>query len=174
MLLAVIGYVVWPTTTDVVPIESSYAYDVSSLRLLSGQATDIVYARVLDVVETDAQTGVTHFRVDVTDVIKGDLSGTVVVEQFGYRDQSGKRHVIAEDPDQPLLRVGSDVLLTLGQETDGRLVVIGGPRSVVELTPDLDKAALRAERVRAARGAEPVRDAEGQIMLPVREGPIND
>lgn len=174
VLLAVVGYVAWPTTTEVIPIESSYAYDVSNLRLLSGQASDVVYARVLDVAETDTEMGLTRFRVDITDVIKGNLSGIVVVEQLGYRDLSGKRQVIAEDPEQPLLRVGSEVLLTLGQEPDGRLVVIGGPRSVVEMTPGLDKAALRDERVRAARGAEPVRNAQGQVVLPVRERPIRD
>ncbi len=66
-----------------------------------------------------------------------------------------------------------NVLLTLGQEPDGRNIVMGGPRSVVVLDEKIDRKALRAERAKAARNAQPVRDGGGRAVLPVKKRPVH-
>jgi hypothetical protein len=125
------------------------------------------------VVSVDEKMGSTSFDVLITDTIKGDLAGRQVVEQLGFTETNGKTHTTVEDPDQPLLRPGSEVLLTLGREPDGRNIVMGGPRSVVVLGDKTNRAALRAERVTAARNAKPVRDATGRPVLPVKQRPVH-
>lgn len=171
LVLAAAVYWAWPTTMQYRTIESSYAYDVTDLRILSGQADAIVIARVLDVTKTDEEAGTTSFGVDVTDSIKGTLTGRQIVQQLGFVETTGKTHTTVEDEDQPLLKVGSNVLLTLGQEPDGRLIVMGGPRSVVVLDAT-ERSAVRAERAAAARNAEPVRDGTGRVVLPVKQRPV--
>ena len=47
-------------------------------------------------------------------MIKGDLSGRQVVKQLGFVEETLKKRTIIEDPDQPLLRPGTEALLTLG------------------------------------------------------------
>ena len=170
--LGAVVYWLWPTTTEYRPMHASYAYDVTNLRLLNGQADEIVLAEVADVAAVDEEAGTTSFMVTVTDTIKGTVSGTQCVEQLGFVETTGKKHVTVEDPDQPLLRPGTDVLLTLGREPDGRLIAIGGPRSVVVLDDADERLRIRSERADAARNAEPVRDASGRIVLPVRPGPV--
>jgi hypothetical protein len=173
LALAGVVYLAWPTTMQHREMHSSYAYDVSNLRLLSGQADAIIFARVVEIVAVNEKAGTTAFAVEVTDAIKGDLSGRLTVEQLGFIETSGKTHVTVEDPDQPLLRPASDVLLTLGQEPDGRYVVIGGPRSVVVLGESNQRSAVRAERAAAARNAQPVRDGSGRVVLPVKQRPVH-
>jgi hypothetical protein len=82
-------------------------------------------------------------------------------------------HATVEDPDQPLPQPGSEVLLTLGREPDGRNIVMAGTRSVVVLGDNTNRAALRAERVTAAQNAKPVRDATGRPVLPVKQRPVH-
>lgn len=171
LALSAAVYSAWPTTMEHRSIESSYAYDVTNLKLLSGQADAIVIANVVGVSETDEEAGTTSFTIDVTDSIKGNLGGRQTVEQLGFVETTGKTHTTVEDPDQPLLQVGSTALLTLGQEPDSRLIVIGGPRSVVVLD-DNQRNAVRVERATAARNAEPVRDQAGRVVLPVKDKPI--
>ena len=171
LALSAAVYWAWPTTMEHRSIESSYAYDVTNLKLLSGQADAIVIANVVGVSRTSEEAGTTSFTIDVTDSIKGTLSGRQTVDQLGFVEKTGKTHTTVEDPDQPLLKVGSTALLTLGQEPDGRLIVIGGPRSVVVLG-DNQRSAVRVERATAARNAEPVRDQAGRVVLPVKDRPI--
>ena len=180
MVLAVLAlavpaatYWAWPTTVERREMHTSYAFNVNDLRILSGQADNIVFARVVGVADVDEELGTTSFTVEITDVIKGDLRGRQVVQQLGFSETNGKTHTTVEDPDQPLLRPGSEVLLTLGREPDGRNIIIGGPRSVVVLGAGTDRAALRMERVAAARNAQPVRDATGRVVMPVKQRPVH-
>ena len=166
-------YWAWPTTTEHRETHGSYAFDVNGLAILNGQADNIVFSRVVGVASVDEKMGTTSFDVLITDTIKGDLAGRQVVEQLGFTETNGKTHTTVEDPDQPLLRPGSEVLLTLGREPDGRNIVMGGPRSVVVLDDKTNRAALRAERVTAAQNAKPVRDATGRPVLPVKQRPVH-
>ena len=166
-------YWAWPTTTEYREMHGSYAFDVNDLSILNGQADNIVFSRVIGVVSVDEKMGTTSFDVLITDTIKGDLAGRQVVEQLGFTETEGKTHTTVQDPDQPLLRPGSEVLLTLGREPEGRNIVMGGPRSVVVLSDKINRAALRAERVAAARNAKPVRDATGRPVLPVKQRPVH-
>lgn len=173
-LVAVLTWAAWPTSIEHRDIESAYAYDVSDLRVLNGQADNIVFATVEEVVDSDGDAVTTSFAVQVTDVVKGDLTGRQVVQQLGFSETAGKTHTVSEDPDQPLLKPGTQVLLTLGREPDGRNTVMGGPRSVVVLNDQIDRAALRAERVRAAKLAIPVTDPAGSVVYPIEEAAIHD
>ena len=75
LILAVAGYLAWPTTVVHQPMHSSYGFDVTNLRILSGQADNIVIAKVLGVSDVDEAAGATFFSIEVTDAIKGDLTG---------------------------------------------------------------------------------------------------
>ena len=167
-------YWAWPTTTEYRELHDSYAFDVTDLSVLNGQADNIVFGRIIGAVSVDEEMGTTSFEVRVTDAIKGNLAGRQVVEQLGFTETEGKTHTTVQDPEQPLLRPGSEVLLTLGQEPDGRNIVMAGPRSVVVLGDQTNRRALRAERVAAARNAKPVRDATGRPVLPVKKGTVHD
>lgn len=74
-LLGVACAWLWPTQIVRQPIESSYAYDVTDLRLLSGQADNIVIANILGVVGVDEEAGTTSYEIGVVNAIKGDLTG---------------------------------------------------------------------------------------------------
>ena len=106
-------------------------------------------------------------------MIKGDLSDRQVVKQLGFVEETLKKRTIIEDLDQPLLRPGTEALLTLGFSYDGTHTVVAGPKSVVTLRADRTaRAALREARAPAARQARPVRDGSGTVVLPVKNRPI--
>ena len=66
LVMGAIGFAVWPTTVVHRPMQSSYAFAVTDLRLLSGQADNIVIGRILAVDDVDQELGTTSYWIDVT------------------------------------------------------------------------------------------------------------
>jgi hypothetical protein len=89
-------------------IENSSAFDLSDTRQLVGWADNVFIGKVLVQDGNKSLDGIpeTQFKVEVTDNIKGELDGTVIVnQQGGYK---GKELILVDD-DQ-LLKEGQSYL----------------------------------------------------------------
>lgn len=126
-------------------IRSSYTIDVSDPEVLVGSAGELVVATVLDDGSTQSVDGAvyTDYGVEIDQVLKGDLDGTVTVRQLGGSD--GETTFVLED--QPALKQGKTYVLVLNREPDRpQLTVVGGPLSARPLPPEHARreAVLRA------------------------------
>lgn len=74
-----------PTETEIKNMEVGYAVDVSDPRKLVGFADNVFIGRVIEQVSTKKISGYpeTQFEVKVLKKIKGDLDGTIIVNQNG-------------------------------------------------------------------------------------------
>lgn len=130
-------------------IKTSYAFDVTNTGELLEYADDAFIGEVLGVEATEESRSTTVWRVRVTERVKGNLSGTVLVRQLGYVDKDSRTHV-AEN--QPLLVPGSrQLLVTTHGDAEGVLTLVAGPRSSVAVKTSSDQARVLAEYRAAAR-----------------------
>jgi len=83
-------------------MEASFVTDVSDDRKLAGIAQNIFIGKVVSEAGTKklGRTPETQFNVEVVENIKGNLSGTVVVnQQGGYENKEKKNKVLVEGDD---------------------------------------------------------------------------
>ena len=134
----------------------SWSFDHKDIRKVVGASTHIFVGRVVAVV---GNKGIptsgpgnefiprTQFSVEVLENIKGDLSGTVTVNQMGGSDVSGTVVVMKGDT---LLEVGETYLLATWHSSDDgwhSIVAEGYGNVKVE---DADKRSREVERYRSA------------------------
>ncbi|WP_400242667.1 hypothetical protein AB3U99_16660 [Niallia sp. JL1B1071] len=94
-----------PDTPVIRTLEYSHAFDVSDARRLVGWADNVFIGKVIEQVGTKSKDVIpeTQFKVEVTQNIKGDFNGTVIVnQQGGYKEKE-------------LILVENDQLLEDGQ-----------------------------------------------------------
>jgi len=132
VLAGLIGTGFWLTQTnehedgvEIVYDQALYAVDVTDDRELVGAAHNVFVGKVI------AQTGTTtdpylrtQFSVEVLEVIKGNLSGTVTVNQKGgYEYFEGKDYLILTKGDKLLEPGESYLFVTRGNDARGHTFV---------------------------------------------------
>ena len=132
-------------------IETSYAFDLTNLRELTGYADNVFVGRVV------ARAGSTQLRtqsvVEVVETLEGDLSGRVVVDQLGY--ETAREIHVAEG--QSLLRPGATYLIVSNDAIDGSgwQTLMGGPASLVRVDASNRAGVERTYRRALARATWP-------------------
>ena len=134
----------------------SWSFDHEDIRKVVGASNHIFVGRVVAVV---GRKGIptsgpgnefipqTQFSVEVLENIKGELSGTVTVNQMGGTDASGAVVVVEGDT---LLEVGKTYLLaTWHSSDDGWYSIVAEGYGNVQVE-DADKRSREVERYRSA------------------------
>lgn len=95
-------------TNDYMTIHGAWAFDVTDKRLLVGFSDDVFVGRVIKQVGSQGAPSLgegtsllpqTQFKVSVKDAIKGDLNGTVIVNQSGGTDaETGELYLVDGNP----------------------------------------------------------------------------
>lgn len=129
-------------TAGIGTIYTSYAFDPGDKAKLMDFSDEALIGRVTGKAKTLEDQSSTVWTVDVLDTIKGDVAGTVQVQQTGYVDEGGRLH---ETEDQPVLQVGKDFLLVTTEGEDGVLLLLGGSSASVLAEDDAKKSRLKRE-----------------------------
>lgn len=135
------------SASGVFPIENSYAFDVSDKEQLAGYADDIYIGSVSAIRSIDEEAATTQYEVQIDEVLKGRLDGTVIVSQSGYR--KGDATYVSED--QPLLHIGAVYLLVTNPDVreKGQHTLVAGPASAVSASEN--RGEIIREYARAIR-----------------------
>jgi hypothetical protein len=116
-----------PENPVISSIEYNHAFDVSDIRRLVGWSDNVFIGKVKEQVGTKSKDGIpeTQFKVEVSDNIKGNFEGTVIVnQQGGYKENE----LILIEGDQ-LLKEGQSYLFVtkhLKEENWNTLVPVYG------------------------------------------------
>ncbi|WP_066322450.1 hypothetical protein [Bacillus sp. FJAT-29814] len=104
-----------PENPTIRTIEFSNAFDVSDARKLVGWSNNVFIGKVIDQVGNVSSGGVpeTQFKVEVSENIKGNLNGTVIVNQQGGYDGD---ELILVEKDQLLQKGKSFLFITRKME----------------------------------------------------------
>lgn len=123
---------------DTTVIHPSYAFDVTDLRQVAGFADHVLVGRVTAVDRVAESNGVawTTFGVEVLQVLKGDVSGTVLVDQQGGKIGKDVWRVEGVSP----LAVSGTYLIAVTDE-NGQLTSVGGPSAPRRLGNGSERAA---------------------------------
>ena len=94
---------------------ASYAFDVTNDRKLSNFAEDIFFGKVTEKNGESAERGdpQTQYQVAVIEVLKGDVSGSIIVTQTGGTESDGTKFRMADDP---VLMEAGEVYLFITRE----------------------------------------------------------
>lgn len=152
VLVAVVGLGGWAgylilRPAGTFPIAASYAFDVTDRRQVAGFADHVFVGTVTDIVGVDrSRKGppATIWQVEVAEVLKGSVSGSVRVVQYGARIG---RSTWVMDGVTPLA-VGQVFLLAV-TDSSGRLLSVGGPSAPERADSATDRARLIARWGRA-------------------------
>ena len=111
-----VGHQLLGQTAIAVP---AYVTDLSNDNKLAGLADNVFFGQVTDKSGQSRVKGLpeTQFIVTVLENLKGDLSGTVTVNQQGGRQTNGTKFRVQGDPD--LLEPGKSYLLVTRSNTAG-------------------------------------------------------
>lgn len=134
----------------VISVDPSYGFEVADKKRLVGHGTHVFVGRVIEQVGTVGlpTSGPNHampqtqFKVEVLENIKGQLTGTVTVNQLGgYREET--LVLIANDP---LLEPGQTYLFVTGPRREkGWYSITAEGHSDIRITDEAHRAALVRE-----------------------------
>lgn len=138
-------------------IAPAYAFDAKDKRKLVGYATNVFKGRVLEDVgyEGEPLSGPgnkvlpqTQFSVEVLGNIKGNITGTVVLDRTGGYDEEGREvHVEGASPPEP----GREYVFSTGYDREtGWYTVVALPYGAVPLEDEQEDRAAVEERFAAA------------------------
>jgi hypothetical protein len=132
-----VGYLVL-RPSDRYQIAPSYAFDVSDRRQVAGFADQVFVGTVADKAGVDRSNGppTTNWTVEVEQVLKGTVAGSVRVRQTGTSRSVG-------DGVTPL-SVGGTFLIA-ATDSDGRLISVGGPSAPARIESAADRSRLVAQ-----------------------------
>lgn len=101
--------------------DALYAINVSDDRELIGAATDVFVGKVIEQVGTSTEPYVrTHFRVEILETIKGDVSGKVIVNQRGgFQTINGDTVLLLTEGDELLQQGETYFFSTKGNDERG-------------------------------------------------------
>jgi hypothetical protein len=124
-----------------------YAFDIHDPAAVAENTDAVFVATVVGkgkVIDRGSVVPFTEYTVAVDDVLTGDVSGTVVVEQEGGRGKDGTVYVHDGDV---LLEEGSRYMLAGSEGSSGKLIVwpfrgtaIDDPGALRSLTAEFEKA----------------------------------
>ena len=165
---------------DVVSAEVDYAFDVRDERKLVGFSTNVFFGRVLDRSGSEGiPTSVpgetvkqTQFSVEVGENIKGELSGTVTVNQDGGAADDGHadhEHLELVEGD-PLLVPGQEYLFATRYDAQkGWHTIAAQPYGDIKVKDKTNKKALKDKFEKAKKEEVPFDPAAPQSPADVRE-----
>ncbi len=141
--------------------DAQYAYDFDDNRIMVGSAHYIFVGKVLSQVGDETLDGIiaaTQFKVDVIVNIKGNISGSVIVNQLGVVVKNGR--LTSYNGDKPL-QVGATYLFAARYDKNWyHISVPPYDRKLISAEPELSVDQLKAlaeqdERVIALRASYP-------------------
>jgi hypothetical protein len=143
-----------PDNPVIKTVEYSNTFDVSNPNLLVGWADSVFIGKVVEQSGTKALDGLpeTQFKVEVVETIKGDLTGTVTVNQQGGYD--GNELILVEN-DSMLTKGKSYLFVTkyLKEENWHTLVPVYGD---IKITSDTHRQELLEKYQKAYKEQVPV------------------
>jgi len=148
VLVAVVGLGGWAgylilRPAGTFPIAGSYAFDVTDRRQVAGFADHIFVATVTDIVGVDRSGNgppSTIWQIEVAEVLKGSVSGSVRVAQYGARIG---RSTWVMDGVTPLAL--DQTFLLAVTDSSGRLLTVGGPSAPERVDSATNRARLIAQ-----------------------------
>ena len=163
---------------EIANVEVDYAFDPKDERKLVGFADNVFFGRVVQRVGTEglptSKPGETikqtQFSVEVGENVKGQLAGTVTVNQEGGRDeQAGALELVEGDP---LLTPGQEYLfVTRYDEGNDWHTIAAQPYGDVKVKDGADKKALKDKFEKAKKEEIPYDPAAPQSPADVEEEP---